>query len=282
MELHDLILDVGEISPQDSVYLYLQGWVFPTDAGINVAMAQSDDEQSISPYLQVKDRNGNWQTAIQSIGFPKGKNKTVIVSLSAQQLQYDGQIRIRTNMQIYWDHIFFTTENTEVPIRTTRLDPVKGDLHYRGFSKVSQATPYSPHIPDYSEVSTEPKWRDLTGVYTRYGDVAELLQAPDDMYVIMNAGDEITIDFDADQAPELSEGWTRTFILYNDGWLKDGDLNTATGNRVKPLPFHGMTQYPYGPEETYPQDQEHQEYIEKYNTRKVDTERFRKMVISSN
>ncbi|HKJ70039.1 MAG TPA: hypothetical protein VKA68_18955, partial [bacterium] len=207
------------------------------------------------------------------------KNKTVIATLSGEQLQYDSRIRIRTNMQIYWDHIFFATGLSDAPVRATRLDPSAADLHYRGFSNVSRATPYSPHIPDYSEVSTEPKWRDLTGMYTRYGDVLPLLTASDSKYVIMNAGDEITIQFDANQAPDLPDGWTRDFIFYNDGWLKDGDLNTAHGQTVKPLPFHGMSQYPCGPDETYPRDPEHQEYLRKYNTRRVDTEQFRRMVV---
>ncbi len=278
MEMHDLILDLGEVSPQDSVTLFLHGWVFPTDASINVAMAQSELQQSIAPYLQVINEGGNWETVMQGLGFPKGKNKTVIAALSGKQLQYDSRIRIRTNMQIYWDHIFFTTGIADGPIRTIRLDMRSADLHYRGFSKVSRATPYSPHIPDYSEVSSEPKWRDLTGMYTRYGDVLSLLTESDSKYVIMNAGDEITIQFDAAQAPDLPDGWTRDFIFYNDGWLKDGDLNTAHGQTVRPLPFHGMSQYPYGPDETYPTDPEHQEYLEKYNTRRIDTEAFRRMV----
>jgi len=281
MEMHDLVLDLGDIAQADSVYLFFQGWVFPTDASINVAMAQSEDQQSISPYLQVIDANGNWKTALPGLGFPKGKNKTMIIALDAQQLQYDTKIRLRTNMQIYWDHIFYATEVTDQPLRITTLNPREADLHYRGFSNVSRATPYSPHIPDYDEVSTEPQWRDLTGMYTRYGDVVELLQNSDSKYVIMNAGDEITMEFQADEAPNLAEGWTRDFVLYNDGWLKDGDLNTATGQTVEPLPFHGMSQYPYGPEESYPQDQEHQDYLRQYNTRKVETEQFRRMVMNS-
>jgi hypothetical protein len=30
-----------------------------------------------------------------------------------------------------------------------------------------------------------------------------------------------------------------------------------------------MTHYPYGPEESYPNDARHQEYLRTYNTRKV-------------
>ncbi|HKJ66374.1 MAG TPA: FG-GAP-like repeat-containing protein, partial [bacterium] len=72
MELHELLLDLGEVAPQDSITLFLHGWVFPTDASINVAMAQSEHQQSIAPSVQVINQDGQWQTAIESLGFPKG------------------------------------------------------------------------------------------------------------------------------------------------------------------------------------------------------------------
>jgi hypothetical protein len=93
----------------------------------------------------------------------------------------------------------------------------------------------------------------VAGPFTRYGDVVALLQAADDRYVVMSPGDEITLRFDAGPAPPLPPGWTRDFLLYSDGWMKDADLNTATGERTTPLPFHAMSKYPYGPEERFPQ-----------------------------
>ncbi len=101
-----------------------------------------------------------------------------------------------------------------------------------------------------------------------------LLEDADDMYVVLNAGDEITIEFDVSQAPVLGDGWRRDFLLYTDGWIKDGDLNTGTGDRVEPLPFHAQTRYPYGPEESYPDDDAHRRYLEEYQTRRVTADRF--------
>ena len=65
------------------------------------------------------------------------------------------------------------------------------------------------------------------------------------MYVILNAGDEMTVEFDMVGLPPLEEGWERDFILYSDGWDKDGDINTLSSQTVAPLPFHGMSTYPY-------------------------------------
>jgi len=90
------------------------------------------------------------------------------------------------------------------------------------------------------------------------------------MYVIMAPGDEATLTFDANAAPPLRAGWTRDFLLYTDAWLKDSDRNTARGGTVRPLPFHGMSRYPYGSDEAYPTDAEHTRYMEAYNTRRVE------------
>jgi hypothetical protein len=160
------------------------------------------------------------------------------------------------------------------------LEPTAADLHYRGFSKpFRKGGRYGPHWFDYSTVTTGPHWRDLVGNYTRFGDVLPLLLKPDDMYVIKNAGDETTIDFDATSLPEVPEGWKRDFLVHSVGWVKDGDLNTAHGQTVEPLPFHGMTRYPYGPDESYPTDPEHRSYLEKYNTRRVETDTFTRALV---
>jgi hypothetical protein len=82
-------------------------------------------------------------------------------------------------------------------------------------------------------------------------------------------GDEVTLTFDANAAPPLRPGWTRDFLLYTDAWLKDSDRNTAAGNTVAPLPFHGMVRYPYGADEAYPKDAAHERYLQTYNTRGV-------------
>jgi hypothetical protein len=52
-----------------------------------------------------------------------------------------------------------------------------------------------------------------------------------------------------------------------DGWSKDGDANTAFGDSVERLPFHGMSRYPYPPAEHYPDDAAHRDWRARYNTR---------------
>ena len=274
-ELHDLILDFGDLDHADSIFLFLQGWLFPTDASINVNISQSSETGLTFPQLQVVNRKGDWETVIDNLGFPKGKNKTMIFDLTGKFIVADYRVRIRTNMEIYWDHIFMATDVTNNNLTVVNLQPASADLHYRGFSMISRKDFGSPHIPDYYNITTGQKWRDLTGTYTRYGDVLPLLLESDSKYVIMNAGDEISLEFIASDLPRLPENWRRDFLFYNDGWLKDGDLNTAHGQTVEPLPFHGMSAYPYGFGDAYPTDSDYIEYMNMYNTRTVTTDSFK-------
>jgi hypothetical protein len=45
------------------------------------------------------------------------------------------------------------------------------------------------------------------------------------------------------------------------------DLHSASPDEVLPLPFHGMSRYPYAPPEAYPMTPERRSYLERYNTR---------------
>ena len=84
----------------------------------------------------------------------------------------------------------------------------------------------------------------MRGLFTRFGPVSPLLLEADDRYVVMNAGDELTLLFDASSLPELPPGWRRDYVLHTDGWVKDGDLHTAFSQTVEPWPYHGMDGYP--------------------------------------
>jgi cytochrome c-type biogenesis protein CcmH/NrfG len=269
-ETHDLVLDLGELDARHDVTLFLNGWIFPTDASINVALSQSDQEVSIPPQVQVVGPDGQWRTVIENMSFPSGKAKTVVVDLAGRFPTRDRRVRIRTNMQIYWDQVFFATGDVRGPAPQAALAPTAADLHYRGFSRMyRKGGRYGPFWFDYGDVTEAQRWLPLHGRFTRFGDVVRLLQRADDMYVVFGPGDAITVEFDASEAPPLPARWRRDFLLYSDSWLKDADLNTGTGQTVEPLPFHGMSRYPYGTDQSYPTDAEHQRYLRRYNTRRM-------------
>jgi hypothetical protein len=91
----------------------------------------------------------------------------------------------------------------------------------------------------------------------------------DDMFVISRPGDELSLAFDAGAAPAVPPGWTRTFLLFAHGYSKEMNPRSATTDELEPLPFSGMTSYPYGPTEHYPRTRAHREYQDRYNTRVV-------------
>jgi Flp pilus assembly protein TadD len=270
VEPHDLVMDLGPGAGARGTYLFLRGWIYPTDASINVALSQQSALVLSPPSLEARDANGRWTTVAASLGFPSGKNKTMVIDLAGKFPTGDHHVRIRTNMQIYWDQAFVAGDAASSPVKVTTLAPVRADLHARGFSRMyRKGGRYGPYWFAYDDVSRTSPWRPIEGAFTRFGDVLPLLEHPDDMYVIMGPGDEATLEFDASSESRLPRGWRRDFLLYTDGWIKDSDLNTAFGTTVGPLPFHAIRSYPYAPGESYPSDTAHERYRREYDTRVV-------------
>ena len=153
----------------------------------------------------------------------------------------------------------------------------KADLQYRGFSVIHVANASSPEIPDYNQLEgTSPKWRDLEGYYTRYGDVRELLEQIDDRMVITNAGDEIRLRFA--ELPPPPAGWIRDYVMVGDAWIKDGDYNSVFSKTVLPLPYHAMQAYTRKPStlEDDPGYRLHPHDWEQFHTRYITPEWFLK------
>ena len=126
----------------------------------------------------------------------------------------------------------------------------------------------------HDDVSTAPRWADMAGLYTRFGDVTALLQAADDRYVVMKGGDCVRLTFDASKLPPLPPGWVRDWLVVLDGWDKDADKNTVAGQTVLPLPFHGMDDSRYG-EQPFPESEAHRGFAREYLTRPGGPEEFR-------
>jgi hypothetical protein len=252
----------------ERIVLLLTGWTDYAWSSDTLAASQSGTEMTL-PALQVKDAQGHWRTVIENIGIPVGRPQTVTVDLTGKFLTANREVRIVTNMRIYWDQILVDTSSGNFPLQITRLDPLVANLRWRGFSREITPDGREPFSYDYEQVSFASPWKAMIGRYTREGDVRELLRKSDDMFVISRPGDEISLSFPADKLPPLPRGWTRTFLFYGDGFSKEMDINSASPDDIYPLPFHGMTKYPYAQPVRYPMTEARRAYLERYNTRIV-------------
>lgn len=255
--------DLGE-APAAPVRLHLDGWIFPADASLNLAVAQRPDLPPIFPRVEVETEEG-WQVLVPEMGFPAGKTKTMIVDTPALPAGAH-RLRIVTDRWLGWDRVAWTTAPVDAePVIVAKLEPSSADLHYRGFSELIRRSPNGPHGYLYDRATTDSPWLPFPGRYTRYGDVNELLQEPDDRMVILAPGDEIALAFDASGLPPVREGWKRTLFLESHGWDKDADRNTFEAMRIEPLPFRAMQRYG----ESFPDSPELRRYVEEWLTRVV-------------
>jgi Tfp pilus assembly protein PilF len=270
---HWVEVDLGPDAPEAGpLWLVARGWVHPTDSSINYALGQGQHDAPRALALEVPDGQGGWKVARDRLGFPAGKNKTMLIRLDglAGSTRVPRHFRLRTNMEIYWDWIAYARPRDDAPCERRQLSPATADLRFRGILAMTQANRSSPELPDYDRIVARGRhWRDLTGYHTRHGDIRELLESADDRYAIVTAGDEIVLEFTA--PPDPQPGWKRDFVWVADGWVKDGDFNTRFGKTVLPLPAHDMNDYTTAPGqlEDDPVYRRHRADWETYHTRYV-------------
>ena len=269
---HYVEVDLGEDVPQSgSLWLIAKGWMHPTDSSINVAISQGQEVRAQPLSMEVPDGKGGWVVVRPNLGFPAGRKKICLFDLTdVFRPNTPRRLRLRTNLEIFWDSIEWATGLPDTQLKKTRVNPATADLHYRGYSVIDKPNDSSPEVPNYNKFSASKQiWRDLIGYYTRYGDVRELLGNVDDRYVIMNAGDEMSLRFPEQQPPPA--GWVRDYVFIGDGWIKDGDYNSTFSKTVLPLPYHTKQEYTTAPGKLedewvykkYPED------WQKYHTRYV-------------
>ena len=260
--------DLGE-APNKPVRLHLDGWIFPADASLNLALDQRPGFRMHAPRLEMQTSTG-WVSLLEDMGFPAGKTKTMVVD--TPELPHGvSRLRIVSNQWLSWDRIAWTVQPVDhLAVVVARLEPKTADLRFRGFSRLSRKAPNAPHFFDYSDTSPDSPWLPFPGSYTRYGDVRELLLESDSRSVVLGMGDEMALVFDGSKLDEPASGMRRSFFLESHGWDKDADRNTFAAAQVEPLPFRGMSGYPYGADESFPDTPLHREYLEMYQTRRVE------------
>ncbi len=246
-----LDLDLGDLARASGIKLIVTAtinWPTTSQGGTNF-MAYANKPgvtPSPPPYMEVKDAYGNWVRVPDNRQFPLPDvtPETFVVNLTGLFPTNNYELRINTYQNITFDYIAVDT-SPQQNIVTHRINPSSADFE-QAFWTASNST----------------------GAFTRYGDVASLVQSDDNQFVIGHEGDGIALQFPDNLAPPTN-GMVRDYFLVSSVWFKGTGLPYLPFT-VDPLPFHGMSSFPYAVNETYPYTAENLQYIAEYNTRVID------------
>jgi hypothetical protein len=235
----DHVLTLTFPRPLDSfagqAVLLADGWVEYPYSQTNFAAWQAEADFR-APTIEILRPNGTWDVLLEQFGYPAGMPRLMAVPLPRLPNGIT-QIRIRTNMEIYWDRLAVAfaepcpqVEHHELPLASARMEQT-------GFPK---RTTGEQRLPDYDYQQRRPFWDThfLEGFYTRFGPVEELVNTKDNAVAIFGAGEGVHLEF-KEPTVSLKQGWTRVFVLETFGWCKDMDLYTRTGETIEPLPHMG-------------------------------------------
>ncbi len=268
-----LDLDFGDrlagIAKGDGVALFANGWIEYGYTRTSVAAA-GEGFAYLTPTLEAFDsKTGKWTTLVANVGYPAGFPRVMTYDLTGLVSRETPRLRIRTNFEVYWDRVWLG--RLAPASKTTRaiVPAAAADLRWVGYPREYSPDGRAPRIYDYHTMDPSMPWKTVEGDYTRFGDVAELLTTADDQYVIFGKGEEIEVRFDTRKLPAPAAGMERSYVLRFTGWCKGQELYTAHGWTVEPLPFLGMSHYPYRDDERFPDDAAHRAWRERWNTRRV-------------
>jgi hypothetical protein len=263
ISLNQLTLDLGNLSGAKQIKLIINGradwgdpepyytWIESFKAAAAQGFLANGTEISPAPYMEIKDVDGNWIKVPKDQQSPLPSDyvaRTFVVDLTGifPAGTTDYEIRITNFWNITWDYIGIDL----TPQENITVQKITG-----------QAT-----LSQLWETQSN-----SSGLFTRYGDVTPLVQNADEMYVIGRQGDQILLRFPTTDLKAPAAGMERNYFLVTDCFYKDepGAWGYGFTFSVNPLPFRGMSGYPYPSTESYPYDAAHLAYIEEYNTRQI-------------
>ncbi len=245
-------MNFGDLSSSSRKILVLNG----------VRDFSSKSSQSLR-YLQVKNASGNWVTVLDKSHLDglKGAPRYAAIDMSNMFLTNDYSVRVGFD-KTQLNYAAMDTSPAQAFEENT-YHPSSANLQFRGYTAIDDSGPYWKH--NFYDVKSYPStpFSTPSGNFTKYGDVSPLLQGTNNQYVVMHHGDSMDINFAYNPVPNGKE---RSYVLYS--WAEYKHASTdAWSHTVNPLPFQGMTAYPYPSNESYPLNQTNQEYINQWNTR---------------
>ncbi|MEZ5362675.1 MAG: hypothetical protein R2748_10160 [Bryobacterales bacterium] len=103
-EMHELTLDSWASRAEKERCSFLNGWVDWADASDHrCGLANARQGTLHPPVLQVRDQQASGARSIDDLGLPGGRPRTMAVDLSGKFLSASREVRILTNVCVYWD-----------------------------------------------------------------------------------------------------------------------------------------------------------------------------------
>ncbi len=261
--LNQLTLDLGNLSSAKQIKLIINGmvdwgspdayynWVNSFKAAASQGLVANGTQIYPPAYIEVKAANGTWIRAPKDrqMPIPSDSNpRTFVVDLTGlfPAGVKDYQIRITNFWNVTYDYVGI-------------------DVTTQQNLTIQKVSPTATLTQVWTSNSNS------SGNFTRYGDVTALLQNADNMYVIGRQGDQITMDFPIGNLTAPAKGMVRDYFFFVACWFKDppGGWGYGFSFTVDPLPFIGMSGFPYTTAESYPYDAAHLAYLKEYNTRVI-------------
>jgi Flp pilus assembly protein TadD len=265
-KLHSLRIELPQPYAGGPLRLLMHGYIEYFFANSMYAAWQAGINP-VAPYVEALGQDGTWVRVVEDMGFPAGLPRTTVADLTGKLPAGTRQLRITTNLQIYWDQILVdTTRDSPETFRITDLSLSNAELAFHGYPRMIEGASPGDLQFVYEEASPTGPYARPVGAYTRAGNVRALLTAADDRFVIFGSGDEVRMEFSAAGLPPLPAGWKRDYFFFADGYEKDMDFYASAGDSVAPLPFHQMSRYPYEGDQ-YPRDDIHVNDLLNFGTR---------------
>ncbi len=239
---HVLTLEFGRALDGDAgaPLLMADGWVeYPYSQTMFAAWQAGAGFDA--PTIEARGGDGRWRLLRKQIGYPAGMPRRMSLPLGELPPGTDA-LRIRTNMEIYWDRLAVVYAETLPDARRVELPLQAAVMARSGFPRWTYAD-YRRPVLDYGRRSQFKDTRHMPGFYTRFGPVLDLVASRDDSLALIGPGEELNLSFTAPEAdPEA--GWSRFYVLETRGWAKDMDLFTKDGESLGPLPDSGLPATP--------------------------------------
>ena len=160
---------------QGPLWLVAQGWVHP-DRQLDQRRAQPGRTRAVRAGCRSR-----WRTppdalrrCASGLGFPAGKDKTMLLDLAGL---FPARVRGGSGCDEPGDLLGSPGMGDRTARRAPRAAPARARLRRAALPRVLRhgaGGPSAPERPRYRLAGTTPRWLDLVGYHTRFGDVREL------------------------------------------------------------------------------------------------------------